>query len=333
MARKRQPRGTTTGGQFAAESKSETDVSLADQRWDSSADRPDAQTYAFPRWRDRSVALTAYDHDKGTATIGDDLHITCASYSDAFSRWIDRDSTTLGSLRALGVRGDAQLHLEGGNFAYDRWSCTITTPEGVEVKVSADDRRDTAYVVSSGSGFEMDTSALYSLGADRSQRDVSRADIAADTARRGLALSSQVAAISQTVASRINDYAQSEGKRLEYYARREPIRPSVYAAPGQVVLNLTSSDTSITLDRETGEIVRVSQYDRRTDTRTETTVDDMEVWAKAGYRIGIGRSKKSVQVLRDAFLEASRGWNDPENFTVFSQHEPPSLHPSKEQDQ
>ncbi len=134
--RNRHPSGTPTGGQFATTTRSEAPVALnpGPGSYSRSGDQPHTTTWQWPTRVHRFDALTAYDDDAGTYTIGDDLHLTGGS-----SRWMDHAREPLAGLHRAGLTGPATvfvnpIHTECWNVdattgAGTRWSFDIDHPD------------------------------------------------------------------------------------------------------------------------------------------------------------------------------------------------------------
>jgi len=138
----RNPAGAPTGGQFAGVDRPESDVELdapapARTRWERSADRPDADTYQWPTNVPRSQAITAYDHEARTCTLGDDLHVT-GSWSVRMDRWIDVNQPMLAQLRRCGVRGELEVYSSDGHpdGPTREWHGSVTLPSGALLGIS-----------------------------------------------------------------------------------------------------------------------------------------------------------------------------------------------------
>jgi hypothetical protein len=125
---RREPAGAPVGGRFTTGGRAEADVTLAPERLTSSATWP--ADHHFPRYVARVDALTAFDDDDGTYTIGDDLHVDFSGLA-ASDRWIGPARTVLAQLHRAGFVGQAQAHcsdyLAGGT---DNWVLRLTTPSG-----------------------------------------------------------------------------------------------------------------------------------------------------------------------------------------------------------
>lgn len=150
-SRARQPKGVPVGGQFSTGAHPENATSLTAAQpeptsYPRSADRPDADTWQFPGSVPRFDALTAYDDEAGTYTIGDDLHIEALSRHDR--GWIDSARRELASLHRAGLTGDATAELPLFD-APDNWRLKVTTPSGSDlyIYVEGDGERTSISVV------------------------------------------------------------------------------------------------------------------------------------------------------------------------------------------
>ena len=99
QTRARQPEGTPAGGQFAATARTEPDVSLSPPAQLTSSDG--IEGYQHPRHVARFDAITAFNDDDGTYTIGDDLNAQATGMLS--SRWIDSAGPLLAAQRADSV--------------------------------------------------------------------------------------------------------------------------------------------------------------------------------------------------------------------------------------
>ncbi|GMA25854.1 hypothetical protein GCM10025864_36130 [Luteimicrobium album] len=88
----------------------------------------------------RAQAITAYDHDARTCTLGDDLHVI-GSWSVRMDRWIDVNQPVLAKLRRCGIRGDLQVSMSAGHpdGPAREWHGSLTLPSRGPLAISASD--------------------------------------------------------------------------------------------------------------------------------------------------------------------------------------------------
>lgn len=134
---KREPEGIPVGGQFATDRKAEPDVELTvSEPIVRSSDRPNADTWQHPRGVPRFDAITAYDDEASTATIGDDLHVHY--FWNMSSHWIDIARPILAQLHRAGVSGHLETYASSdssGQPDLGEWRSAVHLPSGAKVYV------------------------------------------------------------------------------------------------------------------------------------------------------------------------------------------------------
>jgi len=116
-----------SNGQFSVGALTEPDVQLTSPpRLTSSDGVPD---YQFPRNALRRDALTAFDDDGGTYTIGDDLHVRAGGLLSHW--WVDSARRMLAQLHRAGFAGQAKAYSEDGHWGReDEWVLRVELPSG-----------------------------------------------------------------------------------------------------------------------------------------------------------------------------------------------------------
>jgi len=139
----RQPAGAPVGGQFAATARTEAAVDLeapGPLSYPRSCDRPDSDTWQYPAGVARFDALTAYDDQAGTYTIGDDLHIKAPPGANTY--WIGAARSPLAQMHRAGLTGHAAAYGTGWRDE-EGWRLDLSTPSGQHLAVET--RSDHSY--------------------------------------------------------------------------------------------------------------------------------------------------------------------------------------------
>src|SRR5699024_5407637 len=128
FAERQHPRGKA--GKFTTKAKAGAGVALeSPATYPTSDQRPDAQDYCYPPDKPRHLALTAYDDELGSYTLGDVLEVSAPL--GARSSWIDEHLPVLSMLRAAGAHGHLDVSspdaLDGDGR---RWEGRLSMPGG-----------------------------------------------------------------------------------------------------------------------------------------------------------------------------------------------------------
>jgi hypothetical protein len=117
----------TSNGQFAVGARAEPEVRLTSPPRLTSSDG--VAGYQFPRDVKRRDALTAFDDDEGTYTIGDDLQVRTAGLLTHW--WVDSARPMLAQLHRAGFAGQCMAYSGSGHLGDEgNWVLRVELPSG-----------------------------------------------------------------------------------------------------------------------------------------------------------------------------------------------------------
>lgn len=125
-------------GRFALDPKAPADVHLTTPATYRSSDEVDG--FSFPARAARVDALTAFNDEDRTYTIGGDLNIRTLSLRPD---WVDTALPVLAQLHRAGFVGDADAYSCDGSYygeRTDQWILRLNTPSGTILDAEVDDR-------------------------------------------------------------------------------------------------------------------------------------------------------------------------------------------------
>jgi hypothetical protein len=132
---KREPVGPG-GGRFAVDPHAEPDVQLAAAPSVHLTSSQGVDDYRFPHYAERRDALTAFDDEAGTYTIGEDLHLRTRGMLGRY--WVDSARPILAQLHRAGFAGDGEVYSTGGWPGDDSdWVLRVQVPSGALLTAEA----------------------------------------------------------------------------------------------------------------------------------------------------------------------------------------------------
>ena len=116
-----------SNGQFSVGVRAEPDVQLTPPPRLTSSDG--VADYQFPRDIERRDALTAFDDDEGTYTIGDDLQVRTTGVLTHW--WVDSARPMLARLHRAGFAGNGEAYSGSGHPGDEgNWVLRVAVPSG-----------------------------------------------------------------------------------------------------------------------------------------------------------------------------------------------------------
>src|SRR5699024_12502851 len=206
FAERQHPRGKA--GKFTTKAKAGAGVALeSPATYPTSDQRPDAQDYCYPQGKPRHLALTAYDDELGTYTLGDVLKVSAPL--GARSSWIDEHLPVLSMLRAAGVHGHLDVSSSDALYGGRRWEGRLSMPGGGWLSFINEDSVDGMFAGSNGLWVSKGPASGQWVGIDEDPQSlheglaavVRLASIEEDTFRRMRALSSKPTQVGSALVS------------------------------------------------------------------------------------------------------------------------------------